>query len=111
MSIKKQIKDYVIKLTFGGASVPRGLYDSREYFRMYGGIDFKFEKVEDYWIATSSNFKWGSIITEGKDQKELDENVKDAILTAFEIPCSYKEEAGIARVGSQHNKKEYAIAK
>lgn len=110
MSITKQIKDYVIKLTLGKAIVPRGLYDSSEYFRMYGAIHFKYDMTKDCIIAKSSNFRWGTIITEGKDEKELDENIKDAILTAFEIPSSYQKEAGIARVGSQKNK-EYAIAK
>lgn len=110
MSVTKQIKDYVIKITLGKATVPRGLYDSSEYFRMYGAIHFEYDRTKKCIIAKSSNFKWGTIITEGKDDKDLDENIKDAILTAFEIPSSYKKEAGIARVGSQKNK-EYAIAK
>lgn len=110
MSVTKQIKDYVIKLTLGKAIVPRGLYDSSEYFRMYGAIRFEFDKTKDCLIAKSSNFKWGTIITEGQDEKELDKNIEDAILTAFEIPSSYKKESGIARVGSVKNK-EYAIAK
>ncbi|PIS07455.1 hypothetical protein COT78_03540 [Candidatus Berkelbacteria bacterium CG10_big_fil_rev_8_21_14_0_10_43_13] len=111
MSITKQIKDHIAKLFFGGVSVPRGLYESSEYFRMYGAIHFKYDKTEDCIVAKSSNFKWGTIITEGKDEKELDRNIKDAILTAFEIPSSYSKEASIARVGSRKNNQEYAIAK
>jgi hypothetical protein len=110
MTIKKQLKDYVIKITLGNSTVPRGLYDSREYFRQYGAIHFKHIKSDDHLIAKSTNFRWGTIITEGKNEKELDKNVKDAILTAFEIPSSYAKEAGIEKVGSI-KKKEYAIAK
>ncbi len=113
MSITKQIKDYIIKLTLGKATVPRGLYESSEYFRVYGAIHFDFTKDKDCncLIAKSSNFKWGTIFTQGKDERELDKNIKDAILTAFEIPSSYAKEAGISPVGSKKNNKEYAIAK
>jgi hypothetical protein len=110
MSIPKQIKDYIIKFVLGKETVPRGLYESREYFRVYGAIQFVYDRAGDCIIARSSNFQWGSIITEGRNERELDENVKDAILTAFEIPCSYKQEAGITKVGSLKNNKEYAIA-
>ena len=42
------------------------------------------------------------------DEKELDKNIKDAILTSFEIPSSYAKEAKIHRVGD--GRKEYALA-
>lgn len=111
MSITKQIKDYIIKITLGDAIVPRGLYDSREYFRQFGPISFEHIDSGDHIIARSTNFKWGTIITEGRNIKDLDSNVEDAILTAFEIPSSYTKEAGIHKVGSLKNQQEYAIAK
>jgi len=110
MSITKQIKDYIIKITLGNAIVPRGLYESREYFRQFGPIRFEHLVLGDHIVARSTNFQWGTIITEGT-KKNLESNVEDAILTAFEIPSSYTKEAGIHRIGSQKNKQEYAISK
>jgi hypothetical protein len=110
MAILKELKDNFIKAISDNSTVPRGLYDSREYFRLYGPIYFDFIRKDGYIIAKSTNFHWGSIITEGKDEKELDKNVQDAILTAFEIPSSYSKEASIKKVGSEKEKKEYAIA-
>ena len=108
MSILKQIKDHLIKFLLGKNSVPSGLFESREYFRLYSAINFQYEKVGELIIAKSTDFKWGSIITSGKDDAELDNNIKDAILTSFEIPSSYAAEAKIAKVGSREH--EYAIA-
>ena len=48
MSIIKQSKDYLIKFLLGKSSVPSGLFDSREYFRIYGPIHFQYEKVDDF---------------------------------------------------------------
>jgi hypothetical protein len=108
MSIIKQSKDHLIKLLLGKNSVPSGLFDSREYFRIYGGIHFSYEKIEDLIVARSTDFHWGSIITSGKNERELDKNIKDAILTSFEIPSSYASEAKIEKVGAKEL--EYALA-
>ena len=92
MAILKELKDNFIKAISGGSTVPRGLYESREYFRLYGPIYFEFIRKDSCIIAKSTNFHWGSIVTEGRNEKELDKNVQDAILTAFEIPSSYSKE-------------------
>lgn len=107
MSIVKQTKDHVVKLLLGKTSVPRGLAELHQYFRMNEPIEFRYEKQEDgSLVAVSQNFRYGSIVTHARNQQELDENVKDAILTAFEIPSSYAKEAAVHRV----HEKEYAFA-
>ena len=108
MGIPKKAKDQVIKLLSGGKFVPAGLFEMSEYFRHNEPIEFKFEKGDGVIVAVSKNFRFGSIVTSGKDQKELDKNIKDAILTSFEIPSSYAKEAGVKRLGEEH--KQYAIA-
>lgn len=99
MSIIKQSKDYLIKFLLGKNSVPSGLLDSREYFRIYGPIHFQYEKVDGLIVAKSTDFHWGSIVTSGRNEQELDSNIKDAILTSFEIPSSYASQAKIEKVG------------
>jgi len=107
MSFYKQAKDQLVKLALGGATAPRGLVELNHYFRVYDPITFRHEKQEDgSIIAISQNFRYGSIITQAENKNELDEKVKDAILTAFEVPSSYAKEAGVHRVGE----KEYAFA-
>ena len=108
MGISKKAKDQVIKLLNGGKFVPAGLFEMSEYFRHNEPIEFKFEKGDGVIVAVSKNFRFGSIVTSGKDQKELDKNIKDAILTSFEVPCSYKNEARIHKLGDKQ--KEYALA-
>lgn len=108
MTFIKQTKDHLIKLLLGKMTVPRGLVELNQYFRIYKSIDFNEEKVGGRIIATSTNFRYGSIITSGKDTNELDENIKDAILTSFEVPSSYAKEAGIEKTAGK--KAEYALA-
>ena|SRR3989344_231524 len=106
----KVFKNYIVKYTLGAANItPKGLYDLSEYFRHHGGINFDFHHTEEGTIvAVSTNFRYGSIITEAKDEKELDKKVSDAILTSFEVPSSYRKETKIHRVGAE--KKEYVLA-
>ncbi len=59
-------------------------------------------------VSVSTNFKYGSIIAHGKNDKELDNNIKDAILTSFEVPSSYKKEAAIMREGERRD--SYVLA-
>lgn len=107
MSIYKQAKDQLARLVLGGEFAPQGLVELNHYFRFNGPITFRHEKQEDGSIvAISENFRYGSIITSAENTEELDEKVKDAILTAFEVPSSYAKEAGVHRVGE----KEYAFA-
>lgn len=109
MAILKITKDYLLKYLskfLFPKYVPAGLYELSEYFRNYGSIEFKFHKEENEYVAVSTNFKYGSIITHGKNQAELDKNVKDAILTSFSIPSSYAKEAYIVRQGAE----KYALA-
>lgn len=74
---------------------PQGLVELNRYFRYYKPINFKYEHKDGLIVAISTNFQYGSIITSGKDEAELDKNIKDAILTSFEIPSSYAKEASI----------------
>jgi hypothetical protein len=109
MSLAKKAKDQLIKLLLGKSSVPRGLFELNQYFRLYGPINFRNEQGENgNIVAISNNFRFGSIITSGKTPEELDKNIKDAILTSFEVPSSYAPEAKVQRM---HNKQgEYALA-
>lgn len=106
--VYKVIKDRLIKLLFGGNSVPRGLFELTNYFRLHGPIKFEFKQDEGVFIAISKDFIYGKIITQGKDIKELDKNIKDAILTSFEVPSSYEKEACVHKVTEANN--EYAFA-
>ncbi|MEK7159493.1 MAG: hypothetical protein AAB575_05915 [Patescibacteria group bacterium] len=109
MTITKKIKDQLIKALSGKDSVPRGLFELNQYFIHNEPINFRQEKGEDgNIIAVSNNFKYGSIITSAKTLEQLDENIKDAILTSFDIPSSFAKEAAICKVGDKQG--EYAIA-
>ncbi len=108
MSIIKQAKDYMIKFCWTGKTVPAELFELSQYFRNNGPIEFEHKKDGDQIIAISKNFRHGSIITFGKNNQELDEKIKDAILTSFDVPSSYAKEAGLHRVGDRE--KVYAIA-
>ncbi len=100
MSVLKQTKDQFIKLLNGKAFVPQGLVELQRYFRTNSPINFEFKKSDDGSIvAISTNFRYGSIIATGKNKEEIDLNIKDAILTSFEIPSSYAKEAGIKNEG------------
>ena len=102
----KVFKDYLGKAISGVDYVPRGLLDLNEYFRHNGSIKFIYHNEGSLIVAVSENFRFGSLITHGKDMKELDRNIKDAILTAFEIPSAYALEAKIKNETEQ----EYALA-
>ena len=109
MSLLKQTKDYAIRLLLGNKVVPSGLFELNQYFRLHDPISFRPERQEDGSIvAISNNFQYGSIITRAATEEELNEKIKDAILTAFEIPSSYAKEAKIQRVGTEQEK--YAFA-
>ena len=107
MSIQKQAKDYLLKWLLGSNSVPQGLVDLTKYFIHYESIRFDYKQDKDGWVAISNNFQYGSIVTSGKDIKQLEKNIQDAILTSFEVPSSYLKDAGIHKVGKE---REYAIA-
>ena len=106
MSLMKQAKDYITKKFISYINnhkyVPKELFDMMRYFKNYGAIKFEFKKEKDSIVAISTNFIYGSIVTSGKDEKELDENIKDAILTSFDIPSSYAKEANIKKEGKLH---------
>ena len=108
MDILKVSKDNFAKALLGTSFVPAGLVELNRYFRLYGPITFSFHKEDGITIATSIDFRYGSIVTQGVDEKEVDINIKDAILTAFELPSAYKKEADIIRSGER--KDAYAIA-
>ena len=114
MAILKVTKDYLSKGTFrlitkyflGKEYIPVGLYELSEYFRNHGAINFESHQEDGEYVAVSTNFIFGSIITYGKDKKQLDANIKDAILTSFDVPSSYSQEASIVKVDEE----KYALA-
>lgn len=106
MSFIKQAKNQIIKAFWGKTVVPRGLLELRDYFLNYGPITFKFEKSDGKIVAISLDYKYGSIITSGKDEKDLDKNIIDAILTSFEVPSAFTKEAKIHKTEEQ----AYALA-
>ena len=108
MKLIKKAKDKVIKAFWGNSVAPRGLLDLRDYFLNYGPITFKYEKSDSKIIAVSTDFKYGSIITSGSDEKDLDKNIKDAILTSFEVPSSFAKEANIHK--TDQKQEAYALA-
>lgn len=107
MSFYKITKDYLLKILGGGKFVPYGLFDASEYFRHNGNIQFDYKKTDSGYVAISSNFRYGSIVTHGNDIEELENNIKDAILTSFDVPSSYSKKLNIHKV-SEENK--YALA-
>lgn len=108
--VLKVLKDYIVKAAWDNEDLrPKGLFELSEYMRHNRGINFEYHKNEDGSLtAVSTNFRYGSIITQGNNLQELDKNIKDAILTSFEIPSSYAKEAKIVKVGVEQ--KEYALA-
>lgn len=103
MNLIKNTKDRIVKAALGKGTVPSGLLEMHKYFKHYGAINFQEHKEDGIIISISTNFKYGSIIAHGKDRKELDANVEDAILTSFEIPSSYKREASLIKVGDKQD--------
>lgn len=100
MSYIKIAKDHVAKwLLDSNESAPMGLVDLHRYFRVYGPINFAKHQEDGMIVAVSTDFSQGSIVTQGRDEAELDKNIKDAILTAFEVPSSYAKKAGVRRIG------------
>jgi len=109
MRITKIIKDYIIKKLRVENSVPRELFELSDYFRRFNSISFEYKKGDGgHLIAISSNFRYGTIVASGKNTEDLEENIKDAILTAFDVPSVYDKEANIKKVG--RISKEYAFA-
>ena len=102
------MRDNVAKALLGTTSVPRGLVELNQYFRHYGDINFTKHREDGLIVAVSKDFRLGKIVTSGANEKDLDAQIKDAILTAFGIPSSYRQEAGIVKVGEK--KDSYAIA-
>ncbi len=102
MSIGKLLKDRCVKLLLGKSLVPSGLAELNNYFRINRVINFSNERQADgSLVAISSDFRYGRIITSAKNEEELEEKIKDAILTAFEVPSSYAKDAGVHRVGER----------
>lgn len=109
MKITKVIKDYIIKLIRGNRVVPIEVLELHDYFRYYNQINFTFKKGDNgRIIAISKNFRHGSIVTSAKNSKELEKNIRDAILTAFDVPSVYQDKVKLNPVGKF--KKEYALA-
>lgn len=108
MSLSKILLDSLTKVVRGPEWVPRGVADFQRYFRNYKKIEFKVTIEGGVFIAESADFKYGAIVTSGATQQELDRNIEDAILTAFEIPSVYAHEAPLTKM--QGGRLEYAAA-
>lgn len=56
-------------------------------------IDFEISRNEEdgeiFYSAKSVNFNGNVIMTTGKTLDELNQNIKDAIFTAFDVPAKY----------------------
>jgi len=110
MNIIKVTKDQIFKWLLGKRIVPKELFELSQYFGLYGAIGFKYTNSEDgNIIVKSTNFRYGSIITSGKDMKELDKNIKDAILTSFEVPSVYMTKTRLHKIGTEEEI-SYALA-
>lgn len=110
MSIFKVLKDQIHKALLGKNSVPRELFDLAQYFVLHGPIHFEFKQEGDVIVAVSTNYRLGSIVTSGKTREELDQNIRDAILTSFDVPSAYAPEANVHAVGDA-GAHAYALAK
>ncbi len=63
----------------------QALLDMERDIRLKGGINFKIEFYPDgSWVAESKNVE--GIITGGKNAKDMDSIIKDAVFTYYEIP-------------------------
>lgn len=101
MHVVKSLRDRLLKVYLTSLkTVPAGLHELDKYFRRNGAINFSYHREDNMIVAVSENFRYGSIVTFGKDEQELDQKIKDAILTSFGVPSSYAEEAGIHREGA-----------
>ena len=102
------IKDRIAKTLMPKGVVPEGLLELVRYRKAYGPIVVKFSRGQDgSWVAESENFRHGVIVTSAESEAALDSNIKDAILTAFDIPSAYAREAKIVREGERN---AYAVA-
>jgi len=108
MKFSKVLRDHLLKALNGPKVVPVGLVELQRYFRNYGPIKFNHHREDGELIAVSENFRYGSIMTAGKTDEELDRHIKDAILTSFEVPSAYAKEANLVREGKEAHR--YAAA-
>ena len=106
MNIVKVAKDSLLKSI--GQVPHQEIGEFHEYFKHHGPINFRKEIRPDGTVFSySTNFVYGSIITEGKSMEDVDLKIKDAILTAFEIPSVY---ADLAKVQAESEVRETSYA-
>lgn len=100
MSPTKIVKDWLFKAYLQShKAVPSGLVELAKYFRNNDPIKFAYHNEDGLIVAVSENYRYGSIVTFAENEQELDDKIKDAILTSFGIPSSYAKEASIHREG------------
>lgn len=104
----KYIKDSLTKYLVGSDCLPEEVFEASEYFRHFDGINFDIKEEDGLYLAQSTNYNCGSIITSGRNLKELDKNIKDAILTAFSVPSVYADKLKIQNVDERQ--KKYVLA-
>lgn len=94
------MKDWLFKSYLQShKAVPSGLVELAKYFQNNEPIKFAYHQEDGMIVAVSKNYRYGSIVTFAHNEKELDDKIKDAILTSFGIPSSYAKEASIHREG------------
>ena len=102
MSLTKTVSDWFFKAYLTShKAVPSGLVEMQRYFRNNDPIKFSYHTEDGMIAAVSENYRCRSIMTFAKTEKELDQKIKDAILTSFGIPSSYAKEAAIYQEGSE----------
>jgi hypothetical protein len=106
--IIKNFRDLLIRSLCGSNFIPEKVLEAYKYFMQFGGINFEYKKVDKLIVAKSTNFRWGTIITSGRNPRELDKNIKDAILTSFSVPSVYANKLQIQKVDERQ--KKYALA-
>lgn len=66
------------------------------------GVEFQITRVDEdggYYLAKSVNSSHGLIITSAEREEDLENKIKDAIFTAFEVPSQYCNPEDIEKVG------------
>ncbi len=97
MTLSKRISDIARKHLLGEDS-RHELEELRRYFSVYGPINFDYHREDGIIVAVSTDFRHGTIITNGRNELELDRNIRDAILSMFGVSSAFQKEAGIHNV-------------
>jgi hypothetical protein len=109
MGVAKVIKDNLDKHIFNRNKFISEINGFRRYFALYDSINFNIHQEDGVFVAKSTDYKYGSIITSADSKEEIEKEIKDAILTSFGIPSAYANEAKVVNTGSKSER--YATVK